>query len=485
MRKEIHDLTKEEFKKVSDAINTLKRNGLWEQFSEIHSMPGWNIAHGRSSHFFHWHRRFLYLVETALIYASNDCSIALPYWDWALESANPGNSEVFEDHYYGDNRSDLGTQDDPQCIRSGPFAGWRRTRNEQTWWRNAESGDRYDGCIRRKWRNRTFSTSARIETFKRRSSINLFQSGMEAAHGGVHCAIGGHMCAGGLGTTGMPLAGLSPYDPIFHLHHAQVDKVWEDYQNINSRNRNAVNSRVNRATLDGFVKHSGLHFEASEMSESENLRLDPTDDVSWGVVYQEPRKLLVKLDDMSSNGRRRMEGVSWNGLGNSTLYREQVEANTFTASQRADDVDDEDLDNGYVDGEGNYAAFPSDFGDAPFFDAGGYQQASPLVADQVLCMLKELGSESLCKIPPTIAPVQIEVQLTFFEKMRDTCIAMNNDHTNLDLMKQEILTDLLEEQKQWNEIGHEPQNLLDERTGVDTEVVMELYQERGLTKCIS
>jgi hypothetical protein len=38
-------------------------------------------------------------------------------------------------------------------------------------------------------------------------------------HNSVHCAVGGIMCGP-----------LSPYDPIFFLHHAQVDKIWKDWQ---------------------------------------------------------------------------------------------------------------------------------------------------------------------------------------------------------------------------------------------------------------
>jgi len=38
-------------------------------------------------------------------------------------------------------------------------------------------------------------------------------------HNSMHCAVGGIMCGP-----------LSPYDPIFFLHHAQVDKIWKDWQ---------------------------------------------------------------------------------------------------------------------------------------------------------------------------------------------------------------------------------------------------------------
>jgi len=40
-------------------------------------------------------------------------------------------------------------------------------------------------------------------------------------HNGQHCAIGGFMCSFQL---------TAPYDPVFYLHHAMVDKIWKSWQ---------------------------------------------------------------------------------------------------------------------------------------------------------------------------------------------------------------------------------------------------------------
>eukprot|EP00397_Hematodinium_sp_SG-2012_P038510 GEMP01041906.1.p1 GENE.GEMP01041906.1~~GEMP01041906.1.p1 ORF type:complete len:246 (+),score=41.81 GEMP01041906.1:88-825(+) len=89
IRKEIHDLTAQEFSKFAAAINKLKQSHQWEEFIGVHVVQSWDSIHGQRAHFLHWHRLFIYALETLLIHVSHDCSIALPYWDWTLESRAP------------------------------------------------------------------------------------------------------------------------------------------------------------------------------------------------------------------------------------------------------------------------------------------------------------------------------------------------------------------------------------------------------------
>jgi len=84
IRKEIKDVTDEEFDKFADAVNTLKRHGDWDAQASLHiNVEG--QAHG-NNRFGHWHRKYLYDVETLIQAAANDCSVTLPYWNWALDN---------------------------------------------------------------------------------------------------------------------------------------------------------------------------------------------------------------------------------------------------------------------------------------------------------------------------------------------------------------------------------------------------------------
>lgn len=84
IRKEIKDVTDKEFDKFADAVNTLKRHGDWDAQAALHiNVEG--QAHG-NNRFGHWHRKYLYDVETLIQAAANDCSVTLPYWNWALDN---------------------------------------------------------------------------------------------------------------------------------------------------------------------------------------------------------------------------------------------------------------------------------------------------------------------------------------------------------------------------------------------------------------
>jgi hypothetical protein len=64
-----------------------------------------------------------------------------------------------------------------------------------------------------------------------RTKFIPFQRALEAAHGSVHIAVGG---PDGVGT----MAGASsPADPLFWLHHANVDRLWAEWQQANATAR--------------------------------------------------------------------------------------------------------------------------------------------------------------------------------------------------------------------------------------------------------
>ena len=51
-----------------------------------------------------------------------------------------------------------------------------------------------------------------------------FSKRLEGRHGGVHGFIGGHM--GRLPCTG--------FEPLFYMHHAYIDCIWQEYRNTQS-----------------------------------------------------------------------------------------------------------------------------------------------------------------------------------------------------------------------------------------------------------
>ena len=76
------------------------------------------------------------------------------------------------------------------------------------------------GVNRGKWTPGLLASPADMTAFKGISTFQTFQRALEGAiHAGVHRAVGGDM--GGAS---------SPSDPLFWLHHANIDRIWAAWQ---------------------------------------------------------------------------------------------------------------------------------------------------------------------------------------------------------------------------------------------------------------
>jgi hypothetical protein len=124
--------------------------------------------------FLAWHRQFIYAFEKRL-------GLPLPYWNW-IEDPN------------------IPKRLDEQRLLS-------------------------DWGVTRRFDPRRMPTRAQLESQIQSTRFDVFQNVLEfGAHNSVHRAIGGTMRS----TT-------SPADPIFFLHHANLDRIWSEWQVKNSR----------------------------------------------------------------------------------------------------------------------------------------------------------------------------------------------------------------------------------------------------------
>ncbi|KAG9250118.1 uncharacterized protein F5Z01DRAFT_428292 [Emericellopsis atlantica] len=185
------------------------------------------------SNFLPWHRYFVHVYEKAL----QDCGYtgSAVYWDWTLDSDEPRDSPVWdiETGFGGD-----GTGGDPSCIVDGPFAGF------QVAYRASGYAPH---CLSRQFNGSGTSmlkhayTPAVIEEIFGIPGYDAFRQRLEGyPHGAIHSAIGGDM-----------VPAHSPNDPIFFLHHGQVDRIWTLWQQENPENRTFDYSGVRRQTFPG------------------------------------------------------------------------------------------------------------------------------------------------------------------------------------------------------------------------------------------
>lgn len=126
-----------------------------------------------------WHRRFLRQFELRL--QQIDSNLSVPYWDWIADPRIPV------------------ALADPAAL-----ARW---------------------SVIRDWTPQDMPTQAQLDTVNAATSLSRFQRRLELGpHAEVHIAVGGQ---NGTGTMNSPS---SPADPIFWLHHANIDRLWTQWQ---------------------------------------------------------------------------------------------------------------------------------------------------------------------------------------------------------------------------------------------------------------
>jgi tyrosinase len=224
VRRDVYSLSDSEWNAFVAALQAIKASGIYDEFTRRHMnammeltfMPGEtstvrNVAHNGPS-FFPWHRASTRELELEL--QKIDPTVFIPYWRWEVEGAAWPTAHIWD--LVGGNGAAKGGK-----VFNGPFAGWTsiiysngtfvprsgilrkfKTTIAMPLWANLNIGA-YDVAP---WNNLSSRTRS-------------FRAAFEKNHNTVHTNIGGDMTAG-----------TSPNDPIFYLHHANVDRAWATWQ---------------------------------------------------------------------------------------------------------------------------------------------------------------------------------------------------------------------------------------------------------------
>lgn len=221
------------------------------------------VIHGTAD-FLAWHRFFIHSYEQDL---KNHCGYTgvMGYWNWALDSAAPQDSPVFNgDEYsmgsngeYIANRSwtYLGEQnfDYPPgtgggCVHSGPFSNYTVNLGPLAlpYGDNVNSSFEYNPrCLERDL-NPFFSS--RFNSWQNLTTLMLeniyiedFQNIMQG-YGSVNNSNPFGVHGGGHWLTGDTMSDFfsSPADPIFFLHHGMIDRTWTIWQALDFERRQNV-----------------------------------------------------------------------------------------------------------------------------------------------------------------------------------------------------------------------------------------------------
>lgn len=258
IRKNLYTLTDQQLQDFKDAVNAIKTDGTYDTYIERHhhsmmTPTPWmsetpdentrNVAH-RGPSFLPWHRYFCREFELSL--QSKKPNVTLPYWDWSADAGAPLSAAIWNTgpgriYIGGDGTGAGGT------VTTGPFAGWTAKIEGP----GGTLIDRPGGFIRELGSNPNFGSGIGVPAFPSTTQVNdainnmavydtspwrttstgSFRNRLEGwlrtlpgengsqLHNRVHIWVGGDM---GPGT--------SPNDPVFFLHHCNVDRLWAQWQ---------------------------------------------------------------------------------------------------------------------------------------------------------------------------------------------------------------------------------------------------------------
>ncbi|KAJ2897531.1 hypothetical protein IWW38_001694, partial [Coemansia aciculifera] len=213
LRKEIRDLTTEEWRVLQNTVPLIRRDGWFQWFSYIHD-SSFGTIHG-TSQFFPFHRRFVRDFE--LVGQRYNPLFSVPYWNEFKDFRNPELSPILSTSYLGGN----GRAGDG-CVSDGLQAGWTMAYpNNHCLTRAFNQGTRIQA-----WYTSEYASSV----MQRDTTMAKFRQDVEyTMHGAAHIGLGGDMSTR-----------TSTNDMVFMVHHAFIDHIWTSWQ-----------GQGNQMTMDG------------------------------------------------------------------------------------------------------------------------------------------------------------------------------------------------------------------------------------------
>ncbi|MBA4144059.1 MAG: tyrosinase family protein [Nitrosospira sp.] len=224
-RKNQASLTPAERAAFVAAVKALKAGGAYDVFVAQHRtafLAGANDpAHGGPA-FLPWHREYLRRFERAL--QQVDPGVSLPYWDWTVDRTPA--ASLWGADFMGGNGTGANRR-----VMSGPFAF-----STGEWPLNVrDPGDTTSFLTRAFGAMGSLPTQQAVNAAKNvvpydsspwnaNSSMNTsFRNRLEGViHNPGHMWVGGSM-----------MALSSPNDPVFWLHHCNIDRLWAEWQREN------------------------------------------------------------------------------------------------------------------------------------------------------------------------------------------------------------------------------------------------------------
>nr|AYO86687.1 hemocyanin alphaN [Helix pomatia] len=211
VRRNLESLSEGEIESLRAAFLAIQNDHSYEAIASFHGKPGLCEHEGRKvaccvhgdPTFPSWHRLYVELVEHALL--SHGSSVAVPYWDW-ISPIKKLPKLISKSTYYNSRQQRF----DPNPFFSGRIAGENAvtTRDPQP----------------ELFNNDYFLEQALFAL--EQDHYCDFEIQFEILHNALHSWLGGHALYS------MASLDYSAFDPVFFLHHANTDRIWAIWQEL-------------------------------------------------------------------------------------------------------------------------------------------------------------------------------------------------------------------------------------------------------------
>jgi Common central domain of tyrosinase/von Willebrand factor type A domain len=248
VRKNVKKLSPDEKSRFVKAVLALKAQdsvihpgaqSRYDDFVETHLAAMWDFSANMmrtlswghvDSVFLPWHRELLYQFEQLL--QSVDPTVTIPYWDWTRERSSADAGFPFKHDFIGVD----GTDADSDRVKREPGAPmpYPYPFDPEAWSTTVKVIDPGDtlNFFQRQFGERSDAPTLPLNDSNVTGTGTNFRAAINAAnsyttlrarsedlHNLVHRWTGGNM-----------LRMTSPNDPVFFLHHAQIDRMWSIWQ---------------------------------------------------------------------------------------------------------------------------------------------------------------------------------------------------------------------------------------------------------------
>jgi Common central domain of tyrosinase/Polyphenol oxidase middle domain len=243
-RKDIDTLTEAELTDLRNGVSVMKSRPSssptsWIYQANIHgdptgggTSPGWNSCQHGTFFFLAWHRMYIYWLERILRAASGNQNLTLPYWNYSKNEAARALPAPFR----------TPTTGNPLFVAnraSGINAGAKL----------APSAVSVSGALNRTQFTGPTGTANHFggqRVAQPRHQIRPHGHLENTPHDVVHDSIGGLM----------QNPNTAPRDPIFWLHHANIDRLWNHWLGMGGGRVNPISSTAWRSPTFIFFDES-------------------------------------------------------------------------------------------------------------------------------------------------------------------------------------------------------------------------------------